>query len=150
MTDREMKKLSRTQLLEMLLMQTREVARLQEELRQAKLQLATRQLQIDEAGNIAEAALKLNGVFSAAQAAADEYLQNIAEASKRSQENCRILEEQTKQKCEEMTRAAQEESGAYWDSIREKIRDPFLDSESWKEVMQLLDSKPGKRSKVRE
>ena len=37
-------------------------------------QLESRQLQITEAGSIAEAALRLNGVFEAAQAAADQYV----------------------------------------------------------------------------
>ena len=149
MTDRELKKLSRPQLLEMLLAQSREVERLRGELQQVKAELGSRQLQMEESGNIAEAALKLNDVFASAQAAADEYLKNIAEASRRSQEYCQALEEQTRQKCEEMVRVAQQESEAYWDSIREKIQDPFLDSESWREVLALLDSKPGNRSKVR-
>jgi chromosome segregation ATPase len=36
-----------------------------------------RRIQMEEAGSIAEAALRLNGVFEAAQAAADEYLENL-------------------------------------------------------------------------
>ena len=149
MTDRELKKLSRSQLLEMLLAQSREVERLRSELQQARAALGKRQLQMEEFGNIAEASLKLNGVFESAQAAADEYLKNIAEASKRSQVYCQTLEEQTRANCEEMVRAAREESEAYWDSVRDKIQDPFLDSESWQEVLTMLDSKPGNRKKVR-
>jgi hypothetical protein len=34
-------------------------------------------IDIEESGSIAEAALKINGVFEAAQAAADQYLDNI-------------------------------------------------------------------------
>jgi chromosome segregation ATPase len=36
-----------------------------------------RRIRLREAGSIAEAALKLNGVFEAAQAAANQYLENI-------------------------------------------------------------------------
>ncbi len=38
---------------------------------------ASRRIELDEAGSIAMAALKLNGVFEAAQKAADQYLYNL-------------------------------------------------------------------------
>lgn len=38
---------------------------------------ANRRIELDEAGSIAMAALKLNGVFEAAQKAADQYLYNL-------------------------------------------------------------------------
>lgn len=38
---------------------------------------ASRRIELDEAGSIAMAALRLNGVFEAAQQAADQYLYNI-------------------------------------------------------------------------
>ena len=40
-------------------------------------QLRDRQLTEMQAGNIAEAAIRLNNVFESAQAAADQYLENI-------------------------------------------------------------------------
>lgn len=149
MADYDLRKLSRAQLLEMLLAQAKEVARLQEELQQAQRQLEDRRIRLSEAGNIAEAALQLSGVFSAAQAAAEEYLASVSESVKASQENCRIMEAQTKQKCAQMIQAAQKESAVFWDSVREKIRDPYLEWESWKNIMDILDSKPGDQSKVR-
>ena len=149
MTDREMKKLSRSQLLEMLLVQSREVTRLRNELAQAQAQLDRRQIQIEESGNIAEAALRLSGVFEAAQAAADHYVQNITALADSTRQQCHEMEEETRRKCEEMTRAAQAEAGAFWDEIREKVRDPFLDSQSWQNILQILDEKPGDHSKVK-
>ena len=77
MTDKELKKLSRYELLEMLLEQSKEVQRLKEELEKANALLEERQILIHNAGSIAQAALKLNGVFEAAQKAADQYLENI-------------------------------------------------------------------------
>ncbi len=76
MTDKELKKLSRYELLEMLLEQSKEVQRLKE-LEKANALLEERQILIHNAGSIAQAALKLNGVFEAAQKAADQYLENI-------------------------------------------------------------------------
>ncbi len=77
MSKREWKKLSRGDLLELLLEQVRENKRLQAELDQAREQLASREIVLEQAGSIAEAALRLNGVFEAAQRAADQYLENV-------------------------------------------------------------------------
>lgn len=76
MTDKELKKLSRADLLELLLASNRENERLRKQLDEAKELLANKEINIDHAGSIAEAALVLNGVFEAAQKAADQYLEN--------------------------------------------------------------------------
>ena len=77
MTDRELKKLGRTELLELLLKESRENERLRAQLREANEELSSRRIEIANAGSIAEAALALNGVFQAAQQAADQYLENV-------------------------------------------------------------------------
>lgn len=77
MTDKELKKLSRAELLELLLESNRENERLRKQLEKAKGLLANRAIEIENAGSIAEAALALNGVFEAAQKAADQYLENV-------------------------------------------------------------------------
>lgn len=77
MTEKELRRLSRMDLLEMLLEQSREVERLQTELETVKKQLQDRRIMEQEAGSIAEAALRLNKVFEAAQQAADQYLENV-------------------------------------------------------------------------
>ena len=77
MTDRELKTLSRRALLEMLLELTKENDRLREELTQAQSRLESRDILLRNAGSVAEAALHLNGVFQAAQEAADQYLENV-------------------------------------------------------------------------
>lgn len=77
MTEKELRRLSRMDLLEMLLEQSKEVERLRAELETVKKQLEDRRIMEQEAGSIAEAALRLNKVFEAAQQAADQYLENI-------------------------------------------------------------------------
>ncbi|MDO5785622.1 MAG: DNA repair protein [Eubacteriales bacterium] len=77
MTDQELRKLSRADLLELLLRQSKENEQLREQLKQAQEQLASREIKIDNAGSIAEAALQLNGVFEAAEQAAAQYLENV-------------------------------------------------------------------------
>ena len=65
-----------------------------------------RQIAIAESGSIAEAALRVNGVFEAAEKAAKEYLQNLALLEKQQ----RTIFEQTKQQAKEegMAEARQE------------------------------------------
>lgn len=77
MTDRELKKLSRAELLELLLEANLENERLREQLDKTKELLDSKDIKIKNAGSIAEAALELNGVFEAAQRAAEQYLENI-------------------------------------------------------------------------
>ena len=77
MTEKELRRLSRRELLEMLITRTMENERLTEELQQARKELSDRTLIQERAGSMAEAALQLNGVFEAADRAAREYLENI-------------------------------------------------------------------------
>ena len=77
MTDRELRKLSRAELLELLLEESRENERLRAQLQEMNEKLADRAIRIERAGSIAEAALQLNGVFQAAEEAAAQYLENV-------------------------------------------------------------------------
>lgn len=79
--EKELRHLSRIDLLEMLLKKSREVDLLKRELEETRSELHDRQIKINRAGSIAEAALKLNEVFEAAQKAADQYLENIRYAA---------------------------------------------------------------------
>ena len=83
MTDKELQKLSRSALLEMLLEQSRENDRLRAQVEELARQLSDRQFKIDQAGSIAEASMQINQVFEAAQAAAEQYLENIRALSGR-------------------------------------------------------------------
>lgn len=91
MTDKELKRLSRAELLELLLMQTRESEHLKMQLEEAKRELADREIRIREAGNLADATLAVNGVLESAQKAAQQYLDNIAR-----------MEQETKLRCQQM------------------------------------------------
>lgn len=120
MTDKELQKLKRRELLQMLLVQCQETEKYKQESVETRLQLeelteryerligklnikderlnqkdakirelrntidemkASRVIELNEAGSIAEAALKLNGVFEAAQKAAEQYLMNVQRLS---------------------------------------------------------------------
>lgn len=77
MTHKELKRLRRSDLMEMLLELSKENLRLQEELQEANRKLEEREIAIAECGSLAEAALKLNRIFEDAQAACDQYRYNL-------------------------------------------------------------------------
>lgn len=83
MTEKDLKKLSRAELLKLLIMQTQENERLTAENESIKKQLMDRKIIINNAGSIADASLKLNGIFEAAEEAAREYIDNIRLYSER-------------------------------------------------------------------
>ena len=112
MTDRELRKLKIQDLLEMLLELEEENLRLKDELAKANARLEDRDLKVSTAGSIAEAALKLNGIFEAAQAAADQYVENVKricderdnasrELEMRSAEYAKKLLEEAEKECAE-------------------------------------------------
>lgn len=74
---KEYKRLSRLDLLDLLVEESRKNQKLEEEIQSLKKQLEDRRILLEESGSIAEAALRINEVFAAADAAAKQYLDNI-------------------------------------------------------------------------
>lgn len=99
MTDKRLRRLRRTALLQLLIEQMEENERLSAQLAEAQTQLENRRIAIDEAGTIAEAALSLNNVFASAQAAAAQYLENVS-----------AMHEECEQWCVERAARAQEQA----------------------------------------
>ena len=77
MTEKELLKLKKSELLEIMLAQSKEIDKLRAKLAKVQAQLADRSIAIKESGSIAEASLKLNKVFEEAQRAADQYVENV-------------------------------------------------------------------------
>lgn len=117
MTDKELKKLSRAELLEMLLQQSKNVEKLSARLERAKELLGERKLKLESAGSIAEASLQLNGVFEAAQEAADQYMESIESLDPDKQHA--LLMEQREAVCKRKTDEMVEEARRQCDELRE-------------------------------
>ena len=77
MTNKELKHLSRKELLELLVEQGKENERLKKIIADQKAQLKDRTIIYEEAGSLAEAALSINEVFQAADDAARQYMINV-------------------------------------------------------------------------
>lgn len=83
MKDRELRKLSREELLKLLIEQRMEIDSLKEEIEKMQAKLTDRKIAIETSGSIAEAALRINGVFIAAERAAQQYIENMRLMSER-------------------------------------------------------------------
>lgn len=71
------KRMSRKDLLELLVIQSEKIDELEIELKRVNELLNDKEIKISKAGSIAEAALQLNGVFEAAEKAVGQYLENV-------------------------------------------------------------------------
>lgn len=132
MTEKELRKLSRSDLLEMLIEQGEELRKVKQQLEESEEALRDREIKIDTAGSIAEAALKLNGIFEAAQASCEQYTENIRKLSARQEAVCKQMEQETKRRCAaieaetkvrcaEMLTKAKIDSQKYWDDVSAKL-----------------------------
>ena len=77
MTDKEFKRLSRSQLIDIIYQFQLEQERLSAENEKLKKALADKRILVNNSGNIAEAALEIHNVMQSAQSAAEHYLEEI-------------------------------------------------------------------------
>ena len=140
MTERELRRLSRTDLMELLLAQRRENEQLRCILDQTQAQLADRTIQINNAGSIAEASMQLGGIFSAAQDSCQYYLENIQLLNARQSEICQQMEQETKEKCDRMLEEAEKKSQQCWENCSAKIKQLVESFDGLQQAMELYSS----------
>ncbi len=139
--EKEIKGLSRGDLLELLLAQTERVEEMEAELAEVRKRAEARDIIIERSGTLAEAAMQINQVWQAADRAAAQYLSNVLRmydeqlAKNRELEQeyarmeqvllgectrkCEALEQQTVDKC----RALEQEARAYYDETVQKAKE---------------------------
>lgn len=118
MNQKELRRLTRIDLLEMMLELSKENEALRKQLEDANRKLEDRRIVVEEAGSLAVAAFQLNGIFDAAQKTCDQYTENMRLRYEQQQQICREMELETQKKCEQMLAKAKEEAEAY---LRESL-----------------------------
>ena len=158
MTDKELKRLSRAELLEMLIEKSRENEALQGQLEDVLAQLNDRTLRIENAGTMAEAALLVNGVLDAAQQAGAQYLENMQQRQSQMEEACAQLEEQsraeaermlaetqeqcrqmvqdTRRRCEEIRQSAEHEASRKWDDLFAALEQIYTENDQLRQMIE--------------
>lgn len=77
MTQKQLKRLNRADLIKLLIEQSKKNEELKAQLASAQEELERRRIIVSNAGSIAEASLQINKVFETAQKAADQYLESL-------------------------------------------------------------------------
>lgn len=133
MMDQELKRMSRGDLIEIIYQyQSREREYVQK-ISDLSEQLKDRSSKIENAGSIAEAALSLNQVFEAAQAAADQYVAEVraSNADKEAQaqqvlseaaSQADTIRQQAQREYDAMLEKAKQECDAMYNKITELLR----------------------------
>ena len=94
MTDKEFKRLSRPQLIDIIYQLQLQIDKLNEEKQALEGELKDKRLRLSNVGNIAEAALEMNDCFRSAQNAAEQYVNEIKAIREETEaERQRILSE---------------------------------------------------------
>lgn len=108
MTDKEFKRLKRSQLIEIIYQLQLKEEELIEENEKLSKELEDKRIRMEKAGNIAKASLELHNVMQSAQDAAEHYLEEVkASVEERAQ---RIIKDAEK-KAEEIIANAKKEAG---------------------------------------
>ncbi len=111
MTDKELKKLRRGELLDMLIYQTEQNRKLREELDSANSKLARRDIAIKKSGTMAEASLLISEVFESADRAARFYLENIERRNRETEDFCKEIIAQAQRQAEDIISGAKQAAG---------------------------------------
>ena len=112
MTDKEFKRLSRAQLIEIIYQFQLREEELQKENQKLKEELADKRVRLEKAGNIAEAVLEVNNVMQAAQNAAAQYVEEIRALRGETEEYCRRTIEKARQEAAQIRAGAGEKPAA--------------------------------------
>ena len=129
MTDKEFKRLSRAQLIEIIYRLQLELDKMNEEKQALEIELADKRLRLRNAGNIAEAALEINNCFTSAQNAAEQYLNEIHVIREETEAECRRILAQAQAEAEAIVTEAKKTQGDY-DSAIEAILKEFRQGHS--------------------
>ena len=113
MTDKEFKRLSRSQLIDIIYQLQVKQKELEDENRKLKAEVGDKRIRLREAGNIAEAALAMHNVMQSAQDAANQYLEEIRAMKKETAENCNRILEKAKQEAAAIVARANQKHTVY-------------------------------------
>ena len=131
MNNKELKKLSRKDLLEIILAQTNRIEDLETENKKLTIELNSKKIDIESSGSLAEAVVKLSGIFDLAQKTADEYV-NLVKVNTKKQET-KMKKELEKEKNKIIKRTIKEcdkkkqEADNYMKDVELKVKN-FIES----------------------
>lgn len=159
MQAKELRKLNRLELLELLVEKEKQLEAVSAELEKATEALESREMKIKEAGTLANASVQIHDVLGAAQRAADDYLANLhwqndhhleeaeriindakAEAASillSANKEKNAMEQATHAKCKAMLKKAKRESDACWQDLSSKLDSFYKEHEGLRALLNI-------------
>lgn len=158
MTDKELRRMGRGDLIEIIYQYQKREQELMEENAALQRRLEDRRINIEKAGSIAEAALYLNHIFESAQAAADHYLEEVRASGSEREAQAGKLMERAREEAEaakQLQREARQEAEAAKQLQREVRQEAEAlsalkreeDGQAAAEKKQRTQRKPGSRQR---
>lgn len=131
MVGKEIKKLSRRELVDIIYLLKKNEQTLQEKVESLEAALEDKRLRIANAGSIAEAAVEVTNVISAAQQTAELYLQEIAFLREEAERECEKMRQEAHRQAEEIVADAKAQYNNYcllykseyrkWQNLRKQV-----------------------------
>lgn len=146
MTDKEIRHLGKTELLNIIRDQEAELEQLRTQITQFQTQISSKTIRMEKCGSIAEAAMQINQVFQAAQAAADQYIASVhakgadAEAAAsqmemRAREMADAKIRDAEENCQQMERESRKKSAEYWEALQVQLEQFYKSHLGLKEML---------------
>ncbi len=146
MTEKEIRRLGKTELLSIIRDQEAELEQMRTQLAQLQEQSKNRTIELEKCGSIAEASIQVNQVFQAAQAAADQYIASVRakeanaekataqlEAQAREMANARLRA--TEESCRQMETESRNRAEAFWTTLQVQLEQFYKDHAGLKEIL---------------
>ncbi len=132
MTDKEFRRLSRKELIDIIFALQKREKEYQTRLAAAEQKLQDKQIILDKAGSIAEAALGLNQVFASAQAAADQYVTEVTRMRSQAQQEAQKIIAQAQKQAQTILANAKAAQGAQPAAKPEETKNAKLDEDIYR------------------
>lgn len=110
MTNKELRKMKRMELLDIIYALQENEEKLKKEIEELECKLADRIIKKENSGSIAEASLSLNDVFKVAQDAADQYLESVSYIHKEALKEAADIISNAEMKADEIIAKAEADS----------------------------------------
>ena len=134
-TEKDIKKLSRTELVDVIYQLKKSEQKLEEQVQTLQAALDEKNLRMENVGSVAEASLALTDIFANAQTAADAYLEEIRTRRAAVEEECSRLSAEAQEKADAALQEAQEKADAILQDAHAQANSILQDAQTRKETI---------------
>lgn len=127
MTDKEFRRLSRSELIDIIFELQQQLEQRKSEIQQLKQAVEKKELDISNAGSLAEAVVSINGVMEAAQAAADQYILSVKAVNENAEKTLAAAKAEAvrivcdaQEKAKQIEESAVKSASLIWDDFQSK------------------------------